>query len=266
MSNAESRLSVVFGGANGIGAACCRLMSSRGWRIAVVDIDDKATAEVAAETGVAGYCVDIRDLAAVERLAADIEREHGPVYALVVSSGAFQERSAPADLPTDTWRKIFEVNVEGTFNANRVFGTLMAKRGRGSIVNVASHSGQVSTPLYAYGPSKAAVLNLTRALAVQWARSGVRVNSVSPGHTMVPRKLKRPPGRYAADANSHIALGRHIEPVEVAEGVEFLVSDRASAITGIDLLIDAGLVAAGSWEFFGGVPPSVAENERANAA
>ena len=261
MGNSESRLVVIFGGANGIGAACSRLMSERGWRVAVVDIDEKATQETASEVGGAAYNADISDLGAVERLAADIEREHGPVSSLVVSSGAFQERYAPDELPSDIWRKILAVNVEGTFNANRVFGTLMAKRGRGSIVNVVSHSGHVATPLFAYGPSKAAALNLTRSLAVQWARSGVRVNSVSPGHVMVARKLKRPPGRFAADVNSHIALGRHIEPNEIAEGVEFLASDKASAITGTDLVIDAGLIAAGSWELFGGVPPSISDSQ-----
>lgn len=259
MNNSESKLAVVFGGANGIGAATCRLMAARGWRVAVVDLDENAAREVAAEIGVGGYGADIRERDRVDQLAAEIEREHGPVYGLVVSSGAFQEKSAVADLSKDDFRRIFEVNVDGTFNANRAFGTLMAKRGRGSIVNVASHSGHVSTPFYAYGPSKAAILNLTRSLAVQWARSGVRVNSISPGHVMVPRKLKRPPGRYAADANSHIAMGRHIEPAEIAEGIEFLASEKASAITGTDLLMDAGLVAAGSWEFFGGVPPSGSE-------
>ena len=261
MSDSESRLSVVFGGGNGIGAACCRVMSQRGWRVAVVDIDEKPAKQVAAEIAGHAYAADIRSLSAVEQLASDIEREHGPVYALVVSSGAFQDRYAPADLPMDVWRKVVEVNLEGTFNANRTFGTLMARRGRGSIVNIGSTSAYGSTPLHAYGPSKAAVVNLTRNLAAEWGRSGVRVNSVSPGATLVARVLARSPGRYAVDVESQMALGRRIQPTEIAEGVEFLASDRASAITGIDLLIDAGLIAASTWGMYGGVPAAVSEAE-----
>jgi len=264
MSGSESRLSVVFGGGNGIGAACCRLMAERGWRVAVVDVDEKSAKEVAAEIGGHGYCVDVRSLRAVEQLASDIEQQHGPVYALVVSSGVAQDRYAPGDLPMDVWRKVMDINLEGTFNADRTFGTLMAKRGRGTIVNIGSTAAYGSSPLHAYAPGKAAVLNLTKCLATQWGRSGVRVNSVSPGATLVARVLARPPGRYAVDIDAHMALGRRIQPPEIAEGVEFLASDRASAITGIDLLIDAGLIAASTWEMYGGVPPPVSETTDAD--
>lgn len=265
MNEPESKLSVVIGGGNGIGAACCRLMAQRGWRVAVVDVDAAAARQVAGEIGGHAYSVDIRSLAAVEQLAEDIEREQGPVQALVVSSGAFQERCDPADMPPEMWRKIMDVNLDGTFFADRVFGTRMARRGRGSIVNIASTAAYGSTPLYAYGASKAGVVNLTKNLAGEWGRSGVRVNSVSPGATVVPRQAARKPGRYVADIAPCMALGRRIQPPEIAEGVEFLASDRASAITGIDLLIDAGLVTAGLWALYGGVPPAVGEREPAGS-
>lgn len=254
----ERRVSVVFGGGNGIGAACCRVMARRGWRVAVVDVDGQAAATVASEIGGEHHAVDIRSLTAVQECASRIEQSMGPVHSLVVSSGAFQERCAPSELSMEVWRRLIEVNIDGTFFANRVFGTLMARRGAGSIVNVASTSAHASTPLFAYGATKAAVVNLTKNFAGEWGRSGVRVNSVSPGATLVPRVLARPPGRYAQDVDAQMALGRRIQPEEVAEGVEFLASDRASAITGIDLLIDAGLIAAGGWGIYGGVPVSVA--------
>lgn len=253
----DGKVSVVFGGGNGIGAACCRVMARRGWRVAVVDVDGKAAAAVAHEVGGKHYVVDIRSLADVEECAGRIEEALGPVHSLVVSSGAFQERCVPSELSMEVWRRLMEVNIDGTFFANRVFGTLMARRGGGSIVNVASTSAHASTPLYAYGATKAAVVNLTKSLAGEWGRSGVRVNSVSPGATLVPRVLARPPGRYAQDIDAQMALGRRIQPEEVAEGVEFLASDRASAITGVDLLIDAGLIAAGGWGIYGGVPAPV---------
>jgi NAD(P)-dependent dehydrogenase (short-subunit alcohol dehydrogenase family) len=215
---------------------------------------------VAAEIDGHGYGGDISDLAAVEQLASTIEGAHGPVSGLVVSSGAFQDRLAPADIPMEVWNKLVKVNLDGTFFANRVFGTLMARRGKGSIVNVASNSGYGSTPLHGYGATKAAVINLTKNLAGQWGRSGVRVNSVSPGPTIVPRQALRAPGRYSSDMENHLALGRRLQPPEIAEGVEFLLSDKASAVTGHDLLMDAGMVTASMWGLYGGVPAAVGED------
>jgi len=254
MGDTGSKLSVVIGGGNGIGAACCRLMAERGWRVAVVDLDPAAATAVAKEIGGSGYSVDMSNLDALEQLAADIEREHGPVHSLVVCAAVFQERYAPEEFPMELFRRILQVNVEGTFNANRAFGKRMVKARHGSIVNIGSTLAHGSGPQHAYGPSKAAIVNLTKCLAGQWGRAGVRVNSVSPGATLVPRVLSRPPGRYAKDAESQMALGRRVEPNEVAEGVEFLASDRASAITGVDLLIDAGWLTASTWGLYGGVP------------
>jgi NAD(P)-dependent dehydrogenase (short-subunit alcohol dehydrogenase family) len=256
MSDAQAKLGVVIGGGNGIGEACCRLMAQRGWRVAVVDLVEQAAQKVAAEIGGRAYVVDISNLAAVEQLATDIEYAQGPTHALVVSAGISQERFTPAELPIDLWHKVIDVNLGGTFNADRTFGTLMARRGRGAIVNIASTASYGSQPLHAYGPAKAAVINMTKNLATQWGRSGVRVNSVSPGATLVARVLARKPGRYAVDIDNQMALGRRIQPSEIAEGVEFLISDRASAITGTDLLIDAGMLAAAGWGIYGGVPPA----------
>ncbi len=154
----------------------------------------------------------------------------------------------------EEYRNILVVNIEGTFNCCTAFAAGMLERKKGSIVNVGSSTNYCGQPLHAYGPSKAAVVNLTRSLAGQWGRSGIRVNSVSPGLTLVKRVLARPPGRYAGNVNDHFALGRRVEPSEVAEAIEFLASDRAAAITGIDLLVDAGLLAANGWSLYGGVP------------
>ena len=109
----------------------------------------------------------------------------------------------------------------------------MADEGRGSIVNIASIAALGSMPVHAYGTSKAGVVALTRNLAGEWGRAGVRVNVVSPGSTLVPRVEARvKSGRYAADPGAFTALGRMVRPNEVAEAIEFLASDRASAITG----------------------------------
>lgn len=261
----NSKLAVVIGGGNGIGEACCQLMRQRGWRVVVVDIDQAAADKVAAEIDGRSYCVDMCSLDAMEQLAADIEKENGPVDSLVVTAASFQERHAPDEFPMEKWRQVMQVNVEGTFNANRAFGQRMVQRGYGSIVNTASTVGHGSSPLLAYGPSKAAVLNLTQSLASQWGHFGVRVNSVSPGSTLTARHMARGPGRYAKNINSQMALGRRMQPNEVAEGIEFLASERASAITGTDILIDAGWLAASTWGFYGGVPGSVSDNEGRSA-
>jgi NAD(P)-dependent dehydrogenase (short-subunit alcohol dehydrogenase family) len=132
----------------------------------------------------------------------------------------------------------------------------MAAHGGGSIVNLGSTTGTMATPLSIYGPSKSAVIGMTRTFAGEWGRSGVRVNSVSPGITLVPRVLARmqsESGRYGADPAEGTALGRLVEPAEVAETIAFLASDRASAITGIDLIVDCGWGVSAGWSMYGGV-------------
>ncbi|MCL4744159.1 MAG: SDR family oxidoreductase, partial [Burkholderiaceae bacterium] len=214
--------------------------------------------QLAAEIGGQAFATDVSSMAAMDQLAAKIEEEIGPVASLVVSSGTFQQNVPVAKTPLDVWERIMAVNLDGTYFANRAFGTRMAARGFGSIVNVASLAGIGSSPLHAYGPSKAAVIHLTQCLAGEWGRAGVRVNCVAPGLTLVPRVLARfeAGGRYASDPDAHMALGRCVEPIEVAEGIEFLASDRASAITGINLIIDAGWLTASTWELYGGVRPA----------
>jgi NAD(P)-dependent dehydrogenase (short-subunit alcohol dehydrogenase family) len=255
----KSKWGIVIGGGNGIGASCCKVMAQRGWQVAVVDLDRQAAERVASEISGVPYTVDISDLEAIERLANDFEKDHQTPSGLVVAAAAFQELYAPDKFPMDLWRKIIKVNIEGTFNANRVFAARMARAGRGSIVNVASITAQASTPQHAYGPTKAAVVTMSKNFAAQYGKSGVRVNSVSPGAVIVPRVQARAPGRYATDIDSLMALGRRIQPDEIAEGVEFLLSDRASVITGIDLLIDAGWAVANSWAIYGGVPGPATE-------
>lgn len=255
----KQRIAVVIGGGNGIGAATVRLMAGRGWQVIAADIDEAAARRVAGETGGAAVALDVTDRPAIEDAAARVEREIGPVSALVVSSGAFQDSFPPQSMPDADWARIMQVNLDGTWQANRIFGNRMARRRHGSIVNIASVTGLFSSPLLAYGTSKAAVIGLTRNLAGEWGRSGVRVNSVSPGVTLVDRILKhRADGTryYGADFGGHAAMGRSVEPPEVAEAVEFLCSERASAITGIDLPVDCGWLTAAPWEMFGGPRPA----------
>jgi len=254
MTGRQPPVAVVIGGGNGIGEETCRLMAARGWRVVVADRDAAAAGRVAAAIGGASACFDICDEAAVERAAAEIEESEGPVGALVVAAAVYQDVLPPARLPMAAWDETLRVNLTGTYIANRAFGTRMAGHGRGSIVNIASIAALGSMPVHAYGSAKAAVVTLSRNLAGEWGRSGVRVNAVSPGSTLVPRVVERiKSGRYAAHPGEFTALGRAVEPREVAETIEFLASDRASAITGVNLVVDAGWHVASTWAQYGGV-------------
>lgn len=250
-------VAVVIGGAHGIGEATCRLMHARGWRVVVADKDTDAARRVASALDAHAETVDIGSADDVERAAASITRALGPVAGLVVAAAMFQDVLPPERLPMDVWERTLQVNLTGTYVADRAFGTRMAAQGFGSIVNIASIAALGSMPVHAYGTSKAAVVALTRNLAGEWGRAGVRVNAVSPGSTLVPRVEQRiKSGRYAADPGEFTALGRMVRPNEVAEAIEFLASDRASAITGVNLVVDAGWDIASTWAQFGGVRPA----------
>ena len=161
-----------------------------------------------------------------------------------------------------TWDRIVNVHQRGTYMMCAKIGSRMAERRRGSIVNIASVAGMTSAPLHAYGPAKAALISLTQCLATEWGRAGVRVNAVSPGYVSTPGvergfesgMLQR--GDFAEAS----ALGRLVAPEEIANGVLFLASDLASAVTGVTLPIDAGFLVATPWAAYGGVRDRSVEN------
>jgi len=250
----ELGLALVIGGGNGIGAAICEVMAAHGWSLVVADKDETGATDVADRIGGRAFPLDVTDVAAIEALAERIDREVGPLAALVVSSGIFQPNVPIEETPADLFDAITAVNLRGTYHANRIFGAGMARRGGGAIVNLASATAHFSTPNSIYGATKAAIVNMTRCLAGEWGGRGVRVNSVSPGIVLVPRvrALKARGDRYPDDLERQMALRRCVEPGEVAEAVEFLLSPRASAITGIDLLVDCGWTAGALWKAYKG--------------
>lgn len=254
----KGRLAVVIGGGNGIGAATARVLAERGWKLAIIDRDVENARTIAAEFGGRAWHGDVTDAGVMSGIAREIEATHAPPYGLVVSSGTFQDSTVSvADSTHADWDRLIGVNLEGVFHANRAFGPGMAERGQGAIVNIASTAGMGGSPLFAYGPAKAAVINLTECLAGEWGRSGVRVNAVSPGVTLVPRVRARMQAgaRYRGNPGDSMALGRAVEPSEVGETIEFLLSDRASAITGVNLPVDAGWAAVRGWMMYGGTRP-----------
>lgn len=187
--------------------------------------------------------------------AQRIEREIGPVYGLVNSAGILAVPKAPEELSMEDWDRVIHIDQRGTYLTSLAFGKGMTVRGKGSIVNIASIAGMRSFPLHAYAPAKAAVLSITECLAAEWGRKGVRVNAVSPGFTRTPAlQAKFESGeRSPAAMESMSALGRLIEPTDIANAVAFLLSNEAEAITGINLPVDAGWLVAQGWKTYPGI-------------
>jgi NAD(P)-dependent dehydrogenase (short-subunit alcohol dehydrogenase family) len=247
-------VAVVTGGASGIGAACCRELASRGAQIVLLDRDERVH-EVAREVDGHAWVVDVADEMALEHCADALEAKSGPVEILVNSAGVIQVPLAPERLSMASWDEVVRVDQRGTYLAAKVFGTRMAARRHGSIVNIASVAGMRSMPLHAYAPAKAAVIAMTECLAAEWGPAQVRVNAVSPGYTRTPAlqaaidKGERDVSALARNA----ALGRLVEPIEIARAVAFLAGPEAGAITGANLPVDCGWLVAGSWHTYGGL-------------
>lgn len=252
----QGRVAVVAGGASGIGRACAEALAARGATVVVVDRAAEAARAVAASVGGHAFELDVADPAQVERIAGCVEAEVGPVDCLVSAAGITQGPTVPpGELPIETYDRIFEINLRGTFVVCSAFGTRMAVRGRGAIVNFASIAGLRSTPLHAYGPMKAAIIGLTENLAAEWGRRRVRVNCLSPGPVLTPllQESFDKGLRDRAVMASTSASGEIAAPAEVAAAALFLLSDEASAITGVNLPVDHGWLVATSWPTFGGL-------------
>lgn len=260
----EGQVAVVTGGASGIGEACARTLAARGARIVIIDVAEERARKVAADIDATVHLASVNDADAMEALAERIEAETGPVDVVVTSAGVGQAPLPPEELSMEVWDRMVDIDLRGTYISCLVFGKRMALRGRGAIITIASITGMRATPLHGYAPAKAAVINLTQGLAAEWGRSGVRLNAVSPGYTLTPL-LKRAIDRGTRDPalmEQNSALGRMVEPDEIAKAVAFLASDEAAAITGINLPVDAGWLTAGSYQTYGGVrPPRVRRND-----
>ena len=251
-----SGVTVVTGGASGIGAACGRVLRERGAEVVVLDRDIARARDVAAEIGGHAVAGDVGDADAIEQAADAIERTHGPVEILVNSAGVIQRPVSPDALPMSVWDDVVRIDQRGTYVACLAFGRRMAQRRRGAIVNIASIAGMRSMPLHAYSPAKAAVISITGNLAAEWGRAGVRVNCVSPGYTRTPA-LQAAIDRGERDVSSLIALsalGRMVEPEDIGRAVAFLCSAEAGAITGVNLPVDCGWLVTPSWLTYGGLP------------
>jgi NAD(P)-dependent dehydrogenase (short-subunit alcohol dehydrogenase family) len=251
----DGRVVVVAGGASGIGEACARLFRESGGRLVVADRNLAAAEAVARALDGSAVAIDVAEEESVEAAFASIEREIGEVEVLVNSAGVLQRTLPPGELTMREWDLVSRIDLRGTYLCCAAAGTRMARRRRGSIVNIASVAGMRSGPLHAYGPAKAGVINLTQCLAAEWGRAGVRVNAVSPGFTQTPALAKGVDKGILEEEQmaAASACGRLLDPREIAAAVCFLASDLASGITGVNLPVDLGYLVATPWQSYGGV-------------
>jgi NAD(P)-dependent dehydrogenase (short-subunit alcohol dehydrogenase family) len=252
----EGRIAVVTGGAGGLGAACVADLVANGARPVVADLRSSGSNAASQDPDVPVFAMDVCSAESVASVRDRIESEIGPVDIVLNCAGVNQARCRAADLSVDEWDRVSDVTFRGAWLVLSLFGERMAKRGKGSMVAIASICGMRSVPLHVYSPAKAAVIAMVANLATEWGRFGVRVNAVSPTFTLTPRVRKAVENgeRDVTRIVETHALGRMLEPEEVAKAVTFLASDDASGITGVNLPVDAGWTASSSWTAYSDVP------------
>jgi len=248
----DGRVAVVTGGAHGIGRATALFLAGAGAKVVIADLDadfsEKVVVEIAARGGDAwAHSADIAIEASVDALFEEVERREERVDILVNNAG-IAIRHPAVELSLADWDKVIAVNMTGTFLCARSAARHMIAGGRGgAIVNVASIMGLSGGGLYpniSYQTSKGAVINMTRALAIEWAPHEIRVNAVAPTYvrTQLTAPLFENP-KMVAKIESMTPLKRLAEPQDVAAAIAFLASPAAAMITGHVLPIDGGFLA-----------------------
>src|SRR4051812_6935743 len=237
----DGKVAVVTGGNRGLGEAFARALGEAGARVAIAARDQARSEAVAGGLGALAVTTDVTDGESVRAMLETVTGELGPVDVLVNNSGVCYHRPA-LEVPDDEWRSVWEVNVDGLWRCSRVVGAQMVERGTGAIVNIGSISAMiVNRPQWqpAYNASKAAVHQLTKSLAAEWAPFGVRVNALAPGYIkteMAPVDEPRFRRHWIEDA----PMQRYSTPEELAPSLLYLASDASSFVTGSVLVVDGG--------------------------
>jgi NAD(P)-dependent dehydrogenase (short-subunit alcohol dehydrogenase family) len=247
---------LITGGAQGIGAQAANTLASRGWRIIVADLNEGPAKDLAEElnrqypVGSAhlGFGVDVADEVSVDSLHAAVEGETARIDGLVNCAGNILRQPAE-ELDIAQWRRLLDIHLTGSMLMAKTFYPML-KAARGSIVNIGSVGSTLGLPgRTAYATAKTGMLGLTRTLAVEWGRHGIRVNAVAPGYvnTEMVRSGLRNGTLSETTLIGRTPLGRLAEPEEIASVIAFLLSPDASFVHGELIKIDGGLTIDGTF-------------------
>ncbi|MEU4217421.1 SDR family oxidoreductase [Actinoplanes sp. NPDC026623] len=243
----DEHTALVTGAASGIGRAIAVGIAESGANVACFDLPGPGLDEVCAQIQAVGVkAVPVAgDVTDASSLIAAVEQTQSTLGALTLAvNSAGVANAAPAEtMPQQQWQRVIDINVTGVFLSCQAEAQAMLANGGGSIVNIASMSGTIVNRglLQAhYNASKAAVIHLSRSLAMEWCTGGIRVNAISPGYTATPMNTRPEVAEQVRQFESDTPLGRMATVDELVGPAVFLLSDAASFCTGVDLLVDGG--------------------------
>lgn len=246
----NGRVIMITGAASGIGQAIAVGCGEHGAKLALLDRPEATMDEtlgLVGPTGAQTLCVDVdvTDGPGLTTAVARVEEELGPLWGAVNCAG-IADACPSEDMPLDQWQRLYDVDVTGVFLSCQAEGRAMIAHGGGSIVNIGSMSGSIVNRgllQVHYNSAKAAVIHLSKSLAMEWAPHTVRVNSISPGYTATPMNTRPEVADQAIQFAHDTPLGRMAQPSEMSGPAVFLLSDAASFVTGFDLIVDGGFTA-----------------------
>lgn len=239
------KVAIVTGAAQGIGRAIALGLAHAGAAVAIMDKEAAALAQVKSEIEkmerqVLSFAIDLADTDAISATVQETFAHFGPLDILINNAGVRVHKRV-LDHSLDDWQQTLNVNCIAPFIASQAAANIMRQQGNGSIVNITSQMAEVTSPFrVAYCASKAALVQMTRVMAVDWAEYGIRVNAVAPGPTRTPFTSAAANAGAMPINVEKVPLGRMADPDEIIGAVQYLASSASSFVTGSVLVVDGG--------------------------